>query len=110
MTFVLPPARIFAGVITYADTGKPAANARLEIGASEEFPSTCISNMFGHTDATGHFHLNPHPGNFYFLTVYPPEGEPYLVYQKEIKLAEGEVPPKIEIALPRGVMVCGRDH
>ena len=101
------PARIFEGTITYDDTHKPVANARVEIGASYD-PMSCIMNMVGQTNAEGRFRLNPWSGKIFFITVCPPDGEPYLTYQKEIKLADGQQPPKIEIALPRGVLLRGK--
>ena len=107
MTISPPPARFFEGVVTCADTGKPAGHAEVQIGASKDFPASDILGVSGETDENGHFRLNPPSGKFFFLTVMPPEGEPYLVYEKEIKLAEGS-PPPIEIALPRGILVRGR--
>ncbi len=108
VTIAPPPARIYEGAITYEDTHRPAANARVEIGSTEEFPSRCIMNMAGRTDAAGRFRLNPNSGKIFFLTVYPPDGEPYLIYEKRIDLADGQQPPKIEIALPRGVLLRGK--
>jgi hypothetical protein len=108
VTLSPPPARIFEGLVLYADTRQPAPKARLEIGASDDWLNGPISNMFGQTDAAGHFRLNPHSGKFFHLTVYPPQGEPYLIFQKEIRLAAIAPPPKIEIALPRGVVVRGK--
>ena len=68
----------------------------------------CIMNMAGRTDAEGRFRLNPYSGKIFFISVYPPDGQPYLSYQKEIKLSGGQQPPQIEIALPRGVLLRGK--
>ncbi len=103
-----PPARIFEGKITYEDTRQPVARARVRIDATVAFPSSCIMNMAGQTDAEGHFRLNPYSGKIFFISVSPPDGEPYLGYEKEIKLSDGQPPPQIEIALPRGVLLRGK--
>jgi hypothetical protein len=108
VTLSPPPARVFKGTITYDDTHQPVADARVEIGATLEVPSRCIMNMAGRTDAGGHFRLNPYSGKIFFISVHPPEGTPYLSYQKEIKLSDGQQPPRIEIALPRGVLLRGK--
>ena len=102
-----PPAQIFEGKITCDDTHHPVAKARVEIGASVD-PMRCIMNMAGRTDAEGRFRLNPYSGKIFFISVYPPDGQPYLSYQKEIKLSGGQQPPQIEIALPRGVLLRGK--
>jgi beta-lactamase regulating signal transducer with metallopeptidase domain/protocatechuate 3,4-dioxygenase beta subunit len=107
VTLMPSPARIFEGEITYADTHRPVANARVEIGASND-PTRCIMNMAGLTDAAGRFRLNQYAGKIFYITVVPPEGEPYLIFQKELKLADGEQSPKIEIALPRGILLQGK--
>ena len=100
------PARIFQGQISHDDTHQPVAKARVEIGASFD-PFRCIMNMTGQTDADGRFRLNPWSGKIFYIKVCPPDGEPYLCYEKEIKLAAGQQPPKLEIALPRGVLLRG---
>jgi beta-lactamase regulating signal transducer with metallopeptidase domain/protocatechuate 3,4-dioxygenase beta subunit len=107
VTLSPPPARFFEGTITYEDTHKPAAKARVEIGASVD-PHSCIMNMAGQTDADGRFRLNPYSGKIFHITVHPPEGEPYLIYQKEIKLADGHQPPSIDVALPQGILLHGK--
>ena len=48
------------------------------------------------------------PAQMFFITAYPPDGEPYLVFEKEIELKDGKLPSKIEVALPRGVLVRGK--
>ena len=68
----------------------------------------CIMNMAGRTDADGRFRLNPYSGKIFYITVYPPDGKPYLSYQKEIKLPPGQQPPQVEIALPRSVLLRGK--
>jgi beta-lactamase regulating signal transducer with metallopeptidase domain len=107
VTLSPPPARIFEGKISYDDTHQPVAKARVEIGASFD-PFRCIMNMGGQTDADGRFRLNPYSGKIFFVKVCPPAGEPYLTYEKEIKLADRQQPPNVDIALPRGVLLRGK--
>jgi beta-lactamase regulating signal transducer with metallopeptidase domain/protocatechuate 3,4-dioxygenase beta subunit len=108
LTLAPPPARIFEGRITYEDTRQPVAQARVEIGATFEIPSRCTMGMGGRTDAEGRFRLNPWSGKIFHVSAHPPEGQPYLSYQKEIRLADGQQPARIDIALPRGVLLRGK--
>lgn len=103
VTLALPPSRICEGSITYGDTRQPVANARVAIHAGYDGPGGVAM-----TDAAGHFRLNLQLGKTFDITVYPPDGEPYLISQKRIELADGEQPPKIAIALPRGVLLQGK--
>ena len=104
-----PPARIFEGRITYEDTHGPVAKARVEIGAfSDESSGGAIMPVAGRSDAAGRFRLNPYSGKIFNISVYPPDGEPYLIYQKQIKLEDAVQPQKIEIALPRGMLLRGK--
>ncbi len=107
VTLSPPPARIFQGKITYDDTHQPVAKALVQIGASFD-PFGCIMNMGGETVADGRFRLNPYSGKIFYVKVCPPAGEPYLTYEKEIKLADSQQPPQVEIALPRGVLLRGK--
>jgi hypothetical protein len=56
----------------------------------------------------GHFRISSHSGKFFYLSVYPPHDEPYLIVDKRIELATSMAPPRMEIALPRGVLVRGK--
>ena len=103
VTLLPPPSRICEGQITYGDTHKPVANARVEVWRSYDGPGGADL-----TDAAGHFRLNLQSGKTFYMTVYPPDGEPYLIVQKKIDLADGEQLPKIAIALPRGVLLQGK--
>jgi beta-lactamase regulating signal transducer with metallopeptidase domain len=109
LTLTPPSSQILEGDVVYEDTRKPVAHARLSIGASKTaHPSTCIMNMPAEADENGHFKVNPYSGELFFITAYPPEGEPYLVFEKEIELKDGKLPSKIDVALPRGVLVRGK--
>lgn len=100
------PARVFEGEITYGNAHEPAANALVEI--SVENPGRGSLMTYSTADAAGRFRLNPYSGETFRITVFPPDGQPHLICEKKIKLADGQQPPKIEIALPRGVLVRGR--
>jgi beta-lactamase regulating signal transducer with metallopeptidase domain len=107
VTLSPPPARIFEGRVTYEDTHQPVANTRVMVGSSFD-PFRCIMNVAAKTDADGRFRVNTYSGKVFFVTACPPDGKPYLRNEKEIKLADGQRPPKVEIALPRAVMLRGK--
>jgi beta-lactamase regulating signal transducer with metallopeptidase domain len=106
-TLTALPAQSLKGNVIYEDTQKPVAHARLSIGASYN-PGRCIMNMPAQADENGHFKVNPYSGKMFFITAYPPEGEPYLAFNKKIELQDGKLPPKIEVAVPRGLLVRGK--
>jgi RNA polymerase sigma factor (sigma-70 family) len=109
---VLPPPLIVQGQVTYADTGKPAAHARLEI------QTAAAGGVSGHTDAAGRYRINAVPFNKMsrqfgklnvWVNVLPPEGQPYLSGSKEINWPQQAVVQQTaDVALPRGVVVHGR--
>jgi RNA polymerase sigma factor (sigma-70 family) len=103
----LEPAHIFEGTVTYADTGKPVPGARLTIYAGKSE----LDSMFGHDDRAdekGRFRINPSPGNYFHLSAYAPDGEPYLTVQKRLTWPKAAVKQQVDLALPRGVLVRGR--
>jgi protocatechuate 3,4-dioxygenase beta subunit len=92
-SFVLAPAQLLEGRVVYADTGKPAANARVLDVA---------------TGADGRFRL-PLPGREVVgLAVFAPEGTPYLGVTHRVQWPQGAVKHEVEIRLPRGVLVRGK--
>ncbi len=106
----LSPAQPFEGTITFEDTGKPAAHARLTIWASQQkFGS--MSSVAGQADEQGRYRIIPHPGIRFGVHVYAPDGTPYLA--RETPLSEaiewnaGDVVKHVDMALPRGVLVRG---
>jgi hypothetical protein len=87
----------------------------------------------GRADQSGRFHLNPYSGKFFSIIAYGPDGEPYLRVNKAYREIDPSKPkeeqeeekkmfdhpdavtwtkggpmPKIEISLPRGVLVHGK--
>jgi protocatechuate 3,4-dioxygenase beta subunit len=107
----LAPAQVFEGNITYADTGKPAANARLTIWASQQEQYGSMSSVEGKADATGHYRVSPHPGVRFGLIVYPPDGAAYLARKtpldESIRWQAGDRVRQADMQLPRGVLVRG---
>jgi protocatechuate 3,4-dioxygenase beta subunit len=103
----LAPAHIIEGQVTCEDTGKPVAHARLAVAASQgRFGSRL--NMGGQADEQGRFRINPFPGDYFGITVYPPEGEPYLIRREEFAWPKGKVKHQLNITVPRGVLVRGK--
>jgi RNA polymerase sigma factor (sigma-70 family) len=107
-TFVLAPARLLEGRVFYADTGKPAPDVEVQAWS-----------VHGKTDAQGWFRLNPARGPVRageesgLVMVIAPEDQPYLNVQKEFHWPKAPLPSaavkhRIDLALPRGVLVHGQ--
>jgi RNA polymerase sigma factor (sigma-70 family) len=102
MNWVLSPARLLEGKVVHADTGRPAAHARLALAPA---------GLGGRTDRDGRFKLSlPAVEQRYLppLTVYPAAGEPYLPVRQEVVWPRGAVKHTVEVKLPRGVLVRGK--
>jgi RNA polymerase sigma factor (sigma-70 family) len=106
LTMALAPAQIITGRVTYADTGKPVAHARLEVGASKE--GGTLPNDGFETDAEGRFRVTPSPGDFYTVEAYPPDGKPYQSARRGFDWPKGAVEHSVDLALPRGVVIRGK--
>jgi RNA polymerase sigma factor (sigma-70 family) len=108
-TWTLKPARIFQGKVTYADTGKPVAGARLVVFAGKGVSSLLsVDRSNGKTDTNGHFRLVPKEGKNFIVLAYPPAGQPYLLQSKWFQLVTSEVIQQtLDFALPRGIDVHG---
>ncbi len=106
----LSPAQLFEGLVTYADTGKPAGHARLTIWASQEEHGSMVS-VPGRADAAGRYHISPHPGIRFGIIAYPPDGAAYLARQTPLSDAiawqTGDRVKQVDMKLPRGVLVRG---
>ncbi len=102
-TFVLPPTRLLEGRVLYADTGKPVPHVEV-VGWG----------VVGKTDEHGWFRLRPTSGPIYnqeesgLILAYAPEGEPYLNVQKGFRWPKAAMKHRVDLALPRGVLVRGR--
>jgi RNA polymerase sigma factor (sigma-70 family) len=103
VTRPLAPGRILEGRVTYADTGKPAPH--VEVGAW---------GTRGETDAEGRFRLGPARGPIReqeetgLILAYAPERQPYLNVQKQFRWPRAALKHRIDLALPRGVLLRGR--
>jgi RNA polymerase sigma factor (sigma-70 family) len=100
----LAPAQTIEGVVTYADTGKPVANALLTVD-SGELELASHGAVGGRTDAAGRFRINPLPGKWFTVSAHAPQGEPYLALEKRFKREPGKVKHRVELKLPRGALV-----
>jgi hypothetical protein len=99
--------RTFEGDVIYADTGSPVPGARLTIDAIESEHGGNIKETTGQADHIGHFKLTPHLGKWFWIRAYPLAGDPYLPFEKRIALTKDDPTPRIELSLPRGIMICG---
>ena len=109
LSFALQPARTLTGRVTYADTGKPAPNARVTVGGfDQQQPGVGARPIIATTDAEGRFSANIGTGNDGRLVAYPAEGQPYLSTMQSVELPKGAVTYSADVALARGVMVSGK--
>jgi hypothetical protein len=109
----LSPAKRIHGMVTFADTGKPAANVRI---ISPELWGGLGAWIETRADANGNFSINPFAletdSNIgkpkgYLLNVFPPAGERYLV--SEITVPPSRAPnQQVDVKLEQGVLVRGR--
>ena len=59
-------------------------------------------------DDRGRFTANPSSGNYFRLSAYPPDGQPYLVPEVRFAWTKGAVNREMDVKLPRGVLVRGK--
>jgi RNA polymerase sigma factor (sigma-70 family) len=98
----LAPANVLRGRVTYADTRKPVARARVIATYGQ-----------GWTDKDGRFQLNiallrPGGGGNFFVMAYAPPGEPYLITRKSFRWEKGQARQTVQMSLRRGVLVRGK--
>jgi protocatechuate 3,4-dioxygenase beta subunit len=107
---VAPPA-VVEGRAVCEDTGKPMANALLEVYTttkSEAGYLTPAGTVFGKTDARGHFRVSAVPGATAFVLVHPPQGQPYLAASKTFDWPKGAIRQEVEVKVSRGVLLHGK--
>jgi hypothetical protein len=97
-TLSLVATRQLRGRVLFADTGKPAAGARL---------SVALYGGGGRTDEQGRFGLNVFPADSIVIVVHPPEDSPYLMVERQVPWAQA-AKNEVKLDLPRGVLVRGR--
>jgi RNA polymerase sigma factor (sigma-70 family) len=106
----LPPGRVVEGRVTYQDTGKPVAGARVMIVTAG------TGEVYGDTDKEGRYRLNVKPRNprdsitpdELGVYAYPPGGEPYWFALQVVAWKKGEARHESNLALPRGVLLRGK--
>ena len=105
---VLPPGKVFTGVVTFEDTGEPVPNATVSIWASQEEYGSMVS-IEGRTDAEGRYRILPKPGIRFGVSAYPPSGVPYMARKTErLSWENSDLSREVDIKLPRVVLVRGR--
>jgi RNA polymerase sigma factor (sigma-70 family) len=97
----MEPAKIIAGRVTYGDTGKPVAYAKLGVGGGS------VAETDFEADAEGRFRINPPSGDRYTVSAWPPAGQPYLTINQRLDWPKGAVERSLDLALPRGVSIRG---
>jgi hypothetical protein len=106
ITAALEPAKVIAGRVTYADTGKPVPHAAIEIIAYRGGPG--YTNHY-QTDAEGCYRGNPLSTDRYAVHVYVPEGEPYMNATTSIfPWPKGMLEHRVDLALQRGTVIRGK--
>ncbi|WP_417376251.1 M56 family metallopeptidase [Gimesia maris] len=107
LTIPLAPAQWFSGRVLLGDTGKPAADTRIKIWASQQEKHGSMVSVEGKTDAAGNFRLNPRPGVRFGIIAYPPQGTPYLTREVKDLRWTPETSKNIEIKLDKVVLAEG---
>jgi len=106
-TMALQPARIIAGRVLAADTGRPIPNAVISVAASRDELGSMFTTRF-RADDQGRFTANPSPGDYFRVTAYAPDGQPYVVPHVQFAWTKGTVKKVMDISLPRGVAIRGK--
>ncbi len=106
-TLALQPATIIEGRVLAADTGESIPGAVVEVTASQgEFGGMQATRFLA--DDRGRFTANPLAGNYFRLSAYPPDGQPYLVPEVRFAWTKGAVKRVMDVKLPRGVLIRGK--
>jgi hypothetical protein len=101
VTWALAPTQIVNVRVTYADTGEPVPHSPLEVLAGRTIDES-------ETDDAGQARINSWPAQVYYVTAYPPEGQPYLIARGQVNWPNGALEQTLNLALPRGVLVHGK--
>jgi hypothetical protein len=101
VTWALAPTQIVNVRVTYADTGEPVPHSPLEVVAGRTIDES-------ETDDAGRARVNSWPAQAYYVTAYPPEGQPYLIARGQANWPKGALEQTLNLALPRGVLVYGK--
>jgi RNA polymerase sigma factor (sigma-70 family) len=107
ITLALEPAKIIEGRVLIADSRQPVPHAVVAVAASRNKIGGMVSFKF-RADDQGRFTANPAPGNYFRVSAFAPDGQPYLVPEVEFAWSKGTVKKAIDIELPRGVVIGGK--
>jgi hypothetical protein len=99
VTVSLQPPRSVRGRVTYADTGLPAAHARIDF--------TILINH-SETDGEGRFEIHAAGRERTLFLISPPKDQPYLGLRRSVEWNPGEIVKTVDFALPRGALVRGK--
>jgi RNA polymerase sigma factor (sigma-70 family) len=103
---VVGPTKVIEGTVTAGDTGKPLAGAWVYGNEHNYCNSLGTRPVRAQTDAKGRFRLVGLPkAGSYELSVYPAEGQPYLMRTRKVADSEGLKALAADLALRRGVPV-----
>jgi RNA polymerase sigma factor (sigma-70 family) len=106
VTIALEPARIIAGRITDAETGRPIAGARFLVLSYKD--GAGYLNLF-EADDLGRFRMNPLSADRYQITASSPPGQPYLDAETgDLNWPKGAVEHRVDLVMHRGVVIRGR--
>jgi RNA polymerase sigma factor (sigma-70 family) len=103
VTIALEPAASLDGRVTYADTGKPAARALIQVFTDGK---GLVDEVM--TDDDGRFRVTPVSGGQLSVAAFAPRGEPYHSTGKHFDWPKGAIRHSLELSLVRGVAVHGK--
>ena len=104
---MVQPAKTIEGRVLDADTGDPVPRATIQVVASDRELGGGTLTRF-RADEQGRFTTNPYPGNYFGVSVFSPDGQPYLVPEERFAWTKGTVKKVMEIKVRRGVLIQGK--
>jgi hypothetical protein len=106
-TLRLEPARILAGKVKAADTGRPLGGARLSVLAGDAAGLPTGSPIDARANDTGSFQVRLLAGVRCSVEVFPPDGAPYLAVFRSLDWPTHALRHELDVALPRGTLIRG---
>ncbi len=103
----LDPAQPIEGLITDSASGEPIAGARLSVFSSMKTDGS-YGGVDGVANQQGRYRIHPIRGNVFHVTAYPPDSSPCLIVKQEFDWPKGAASHKVDLALPRGVLIRGK--